>query len=193
MLRELGVIRQNPGVLFGVGIVAKLRDTEVEDLCKVGVPILVDQNHVFRLDVPVNDAGVMRILERAQHVPSDVQRPLPTDTPLAVEEIREQNAVQKLEHHVERAVCELAEVRHVDAVRMVDTTDCKRLALEALVYLVDPFDFGVEQLQRQRAPNRNVLREIDAPHPTRAQDASDSVPRIQDVADPRCLLVRGHR
>jgi hypothetical protein len=41
---------------------------------------------------------------------------------------------------------------------MVDSTDRKRLALEALVYLVDPFHLGVEQLQRQRASNRNVLR-----------------------------------
>ena len=176
-----------------MGIVPQLRNAEIQDLGEVFVSVLVDENHVLGLDVAMNDSGVVRVRKRAQDVPADVQDALPIEACLAIEQIRQEHAVEKLEHHVERAVLELSEVGNVDAVRMVDAADGKRLALEALIDLVDALDLGMKKLQRERAPNGNVLREIDAPHPSGAEDTGNSVPRIQHVSDPRCLLVRGCR
>ena len=171
----------------------ELCDSKVEDLGEVGVAVLVDENHVLGFDIPMNDPGVVRIGESAEHVAADVKRTLPFEARLPFEQIEKQHAVQQLQHHVEGAVAKLAEVRHVDAVRMVDAANGKRLALEAFGHFLDFFDLGMQQLQRQRSPNRNVLRKIDTAHPAGAENPGNTVARIQDIPDPRYLRIRGRR
>ena len=110
-----------------------------------------------------------------------------------LEQVGKQHAVEQLQDHVKSAVRKLAEIRDVDAVRVVDAPDGKRLALESLGDLVDLADFGVQELQRERPFNRNVLREVDAPHPAGAENPGNAVARIQDIADPRHRRIRSRR
>ena len=51
---------------------------------------------------------------------------------------------------------------------MVHAPDRKRFALETLVDLVDPLDLRMQKLHREGTLDGNVLRKVDAPHPTRA-------------------------
>jgi hypothetical protein len=46
----------------------------------------------------------------------------------------------------------------------------------------------MQQLQRDRTPERKVLRKIDAPHPAGAENSSNAELRVQDVPDPRNLI-----
>ncbi len=194
MLGELGVVVQRARVVVVIrDIVVELRNPEIEDLGEVGVLVLFDENHVLGFDVAVNDSRAMGVVERTQDMTADVQSALPVEALLPFEQVGKQDAVQQLEHHVKGAVRELAEVGDFDAVRVVDATDGKRLPLEALGDLVDFADLGVQELERQGPLNRNVLRKVDAPHPAGAEHPGNPVARIQDLADPRYLRIRGGR
>jgi hypothetical protein len=72
---------------------------------------------------------------------------------------------------------------------MVHAPDRKRFALETLVDLVDPLDLGMQKLHREGTLDRNVLRKVDAPHPTRAEHSGDPVPSVENVTDARCRIL----
>jgi len=76
---------------------------------------------------------------------------------------------------------------------VVDATGREGLALEAHRDFVDAFHRGVQQLQCDGAPERKVLREIDAAHPAGTEDAGNAELRVQDVPDPRNLSFEGSR
>ncbi len=48
-------------------------------LAKSGIVVLVDEDDVLGLHISVDDASVVRARQRAQHMPPNVQRPLPLD------------------------------------------------------------------------------------------------------------------
>ncbi len=194
MLGELRVMAQRAGVVVtACTVVVKLGNAEVEDLGEVWVVFLLDENDILGLDVAMNDSRAVRVIERAQDVAANVQNPLPVEPLFPLEQVGKQHAVEQLQHHVEGPVRELAEIRDVHAVGVVDAPDCKRLALEALGDFVDLADLGVQELKRERPLDRNVLREVDAPHPAGAENPGNAVARIQDLADPRHLRTWSRR
>ena len=90
-----------------------------------------EQQDVLRLDVAVDDAVVVRVVERAGDLARDAQRVGHRQLPLAVEPVAQGLALDERHREPELAVG-LARVEHGEDVRMLQPRGEPDLALEAL-------------------------------------------------------------
>ena len=108
----------------------QLGDAEVEQLGEVGVVTARTQEHVLRLDVTVHDAGPVRMPQPAHQVPRDAQRPVHRQPRLLGQQVTERLPLQVFHHQEKRPILQPPEVGDVDAVRVLDPPDRRRLPLE---------------------------------------------------------------
>jgi hypothetical protein len=170
-----------------------LGDAEVEDLGEVRVAVLGHQVDVLGLDVAVDDAGGVGVAQAAQHVAQDRQRPVRRDRRVGVHQIAERSAVEELHHQEQRAVLELAEIRDVDAVGVIDAPDRDGLALEPAAQLGHRRQGGVEQLDRHRPPDRDVLAPVHHPHAALAEQRVQPVAPVDHRPQPPTVVLRRRR
>jgi hypothetical protein len=98
----------------GLGVAHRPCDAEVHDL-DVAV---AGHHHVARLDVPVHDAGLVAVVQRAEHAVDDLKRPLRQQPVAVLQQVADGTPVHVLHH----------DVRHGDAghhvfARVVDGHD----------------------------------------------------------------------
>ena len=141
----------------------QLGDAEVRDLH----PALLVEQDVLRLDVAVDDALLVRVLERLADGRHDHQRLLRRQLP-RLQQLPQAHAVHKLHQQVIEAVG-LAEVIDGDDVGMVEPGQGLRLAREPLgkarVFLL----LAGQDLERHKAVEPRLARLIDHAHAAAAQ------------------------
>ena len=125
------------------------------------------------------------VAEAAQDMARDVERALPRQPLLAIDEIAERLTLEHLHHQVERAVVGLAEVVDADAVGVADLAADERLALEPLARLGAAAQPRVQHLDRDGLADPDVLAAVDRAHPARADLGVDPVAALQHAPDQR--------
>src|SRR5581483_8965713 len=136
------------------------RQAEVDDL---GAALGVDED-VGRLHVAVDDARLVRVLERLRHVAGDLAGAAPGDAVRRVlDELLEARARDELHREVERAA-DLARVEDRADVGVLELRRAPRLALEALHRGLAARLLAVQDLERDRASDARVARLEDDPH-----------------------------
>ncbi len=145
--------------------VVELREPEVDD---VGVAVRSDED-VVGLEVPVKDALLVRVLDRARHVAHDLE---------ALEEagavLLERAALDELHGEVEPS---LRGARVVDGgdVRVAELREGLALAREAARERVGIRTRRLERLERDLPPQRLVPRAVDDAHAAASQLAEEDV------------------
>ena len=122
--------------------------------------VLVEQE-VRGLDVAVQDAARVRVLERGRDVAPDPRGLGDGEVRLLVEDRPQAAALEQLEHH-ERDVV-LAPVVDGDDVRVVERRRDLGLGAEAAEERGVLGERGVQDLDRDAAPQAGVLGEVHAP------------------------------
>jgi hypothetical protein len=142
-------------------------DAEVDDLHRgpAAAPLIDDD--VVGLDVGVDHAGEVRLLEAAQHLAHDVDQVLAGER-AARHQLGQRRAGQVLHHQVQQAVEALAVVDDRDRVGMVEPRRRQRLVVEALDQLGVGGQLLGEDLDRDGASQRDLVGLVDR---TRAADA----------------------
>jgi hypothetical protein len=160
-------------------LVAELRDAEVEDLREVLARARLHQHDVARLHVAVDDARVVRLGERAEHLLPDLRGPRLVDRPPIPEHLREVLPRDVLHREVEPVVvgggAHLAEVEHADRVRVREARDDPRLGEEALHRALLAREVAAQDLERERLPHPDVLRLVDGAHPALADQREEAI------------------
>ncbi len=159
---------------------AYLRDAEVEHLHEVLRPSPLDQHDVVGLQIAVNDAGGVRGAEAAGHLACDEKGALDGERRVGADELGEALALDVLEHEIERAVGELAEIRRHGDVRVVDAAGRDRLELEPLHDLRHGRHFAVQYLHRDGLAHQDVLTAVHGAHAADAELLVDPVPVVAD-------------
>ena len=159
-----------------------LRDAEIEHLHEVGVRVLLDEHDVVGLEVAMDDAGVVRLLERDRDLAHDVERTRGLDRPLR-DHFVERDTLDVFEDEKERAVGELAEVGRRGDVRMLDPRRGLGFATKAPEHLFVVAQVGVQQLQRHALSHQRVLREEHGAHPAFADQLVEAVTLRDHRAD----------
>ncbi len=130
------------------------------------------EEHVRRLDVPVNDPEPMRVVEAGRDAAEIFQRRGRVEGTVA-QLVGEASAGDELDDHVGNAVV-LAEVVDVDDVRVAHLGDRLRLVAETRGRVrvgSDPLQY----LDRARALQLHVVRAIDEAHRSLADEVLDLV------------------
>ena len=170
-----------------------LGDPEVDDLDEVRAAVAVEQEHVLRLEVAVDDALVVGGGERARDLRGDPDRAHRRERRAEPDRRAERLARHELHHRVGHAVGRGAEVGDVDDVGVADAR--RRLGL-----LDEPADrrgvahrLALEDLDRERALDHRVARGEHHAHAALADLLLDVVAAVEGLADQLVVLVLARR
>jgi thioredoxin reductase (NADPH) len=156
--------------------VRRLGDSEVHDLRLARV----QQHHVRGLHVAVDDAALVRVMQRARELGDDRERLAPGQGLAVLGDVRQRPALEVFERHVQHAGVRVAPdiVHHHDAGMRQPAGDAA-LGAEALLE-ARPLgrrhgERDVDRLQRDVALQSRVLGQVDDAHRAAAQLAADLV------------------
>ena len=135
-------------------------------------------HHVPRLDVAVDDPGLVREIERIEQLDHEAERLLELEALVGVEVVLQFLALDVLHHDV-RQVAFGAEVVHLDDVAVVEPRDGAHFALEAHGNHARRFRVELARedgLDRDPAVEVGVEAVVHQAHRPLAEDALDLVP-----------------
>jgi hypothetical protein len=148
---------------------------------------VVGEEQVLGLDVAVDDAVAMRVLERLRRLAGDTERVLDRELPLPPEPVAERFALDE-RHREPEASGRLAGVEDRQDVGMLEPRGEPDLSEEAL----GPErvrQLGMEHLERHRAVVLEVAGEEDGGHAAAAELALERVGRAQPFLE-LCAQIR---
>jgi hypothetical protein len=154
---------------------ARAGDAEVGHLC---VPEVVD-DHVVRLEVPVDHAVAMREARGLEDLQPQVDHALLRQRRLRGHDVLERSTRQELHRDVVGALV-LTAVEDAHHVRMVQAGGRLGLAAEALDEFLVLGEAAMEHLDRDLAAQVGVLRAIHVGHPAGADPAQDAVAPVDE-------------
>jgi len=157
------------------------RDAEVEHLDVIERVVLVGQEHVVGLEVAVNDACVVRGVQRRCDLRRDPDRAPHRQAAEPIDLVGEQRAFEELERDVRDMAVHEAHVRRLDDVRMPERAGRARLVHEPLDHVRIRRELGMEDLDRDLALDQRVLGQEHRAHPAFAQRADDPVAALDHV------------
>ena len=147
----------------------ELGEAEVED---ADVPVFRD-HHVLGLEVPVNDAGLVRARKTVGDLDGDIEELLDGQR-ARLNELAKSPAFDELHRDVDGAVG-TADVVDVDDVGMIQAGGRARFLLEAPPPFGVRREVGRQHLQRDIAAQPAVVRAVDLAHPARGNRRNDVV------------------
>ena len=170
-------------------VLDELGDAEVADLHVLAPLVVLHDHDVLRLQVPVNHAVVVRLLEREQHLPDEVPDAPRGEGGLLVDDLEQVGPVEELHRDVERrAVVLLAVVEDLHGVRVREAARRAGLAMEAPLDLRVGRHVRVKHLQGDLSVEVGLRRRVDRAHRADADDGGDLVLARDRLADERIDL-----
>ena len=159
----------------GVGAVAGVREPEVGEVGVIAVALLVEQD-VARLDVAVHQPAPVGGVERFGDLRGDGDGPLGAERSAGSQQGLEVGAVD-VAHRDEQPAIDLAGVVDGDDVRVVEARRQPRLVQEPLAEALVLREALGQHLERHRAAQTHVAREVDLAHAA----PSDPLPDLVDA------------
>jgi hypothetical protein len=156
------------------------------------------EKDVLGLEIAMHDAELVRLGERAAHLGQDLEHPLPLERLLLVEDLVQAASLEQLHRDVERAVGRAIEVVRRDRVRVAQLAQHVALAAKPRDEVLVLRHVGVQQLQRDLAPGRELQPAIHRAEAALADlrlDVKSVVERLPEVRilDLRARLRRRSR
>ena len=147
---------------------AQFGDAEIEEFHS-----RLREHDVRGLQVAMRDAGMMRGVERIEDLDADPKRRVERQRP-SLQTRGECFAVEIRHHEIRRSLVRADVVQGTD-VRMVDSRDDARFAVEALAYAGIDGQRRGQNLDGDGAIQAGVGRLVDLPHPAGANQRHDLV------------------
>ncbi len=167
-------------------VAADLGHAEVEHLDDARALLALGEEDVGRLDVAVEDAGLVRLGHADARLGGDAQRHVRPQGAQAPEHVLQVLADEVLQHHVgARGLGIDAGVEAAGDVLGVDGPGRLRLALEAGQHGDAVGQVLVDDLDGDHAAAARVLGGVDRAHATGAEEALDPVLSVESLAEHR--------
>jgi hypothetical protein len=145
----------------------------------------VGQKDVARAQVAVDVAHRVRLHERLAQLDQHVDGAIDLELALALDHVGQRLALEQLHGQVQPAVAGAPEVEDLDDVLVLDLADRGRLAAEALDGQVVAAELVVQHLDRDLAPQGDVLGAIDGAGAAVAHAVEQDVALADGHADHR--------
>ena len=163
----------------------QLRDAEVAHLHTLATLMVGHDHHVLGLEVAVDDPLVVRLLEREEHLMEDRYDAARRERVLLQEELQQIGPVEQLHRQIEHPVARPSEVEDAHGVGVREPAGHSRLPMEALLDLRVGGHVLVEHLHGDLVVEPLLVRRVDDPHGTLAQDCRECVTLGDGLADER--------
>ena len=170
-----------------IAALAQDRDPEVDDPRHLGAVHVGLDDHVLRLEVAMDEARLVRVIQAFEQLAHEEDDPLRLHRRV-VEDHGQVVTLGEVHDHVAKPVGGLADIDDADHVRMAQPTGELGLALEPLRDLVVLEQPRVENLDRERAADLDVLGAVDRTHRALTEARLDLIAVREDLADQRVLL-----
>jgi len=161
-----------------------LRESKVEDLHAIAL----EEHHIVRFEIAMNDAFAMSGGERFTDLRADPNRAREWKALTALELVDERLAAQELHHDVQHAVIGLPEIEDRHDRRVLQPTRQPRLAQKPLRDRTDRRELRMDHLDRDLAIDRELPAAIHGAHAAIAEHATDLVAMVEDPPDQRVGL-----
>ena len=161
VLRQLRLVRARR--LLDLG------DPKVEDLHKLSNAPEVAQHDVVRLEVSVDDAELVGLVQRVERLAHDADGAKLVEVPFALDQPAQRAAFDVLHRHVDQPIFGVTKDEDANDVRVRQLRDRFRLPIEPRDELLALGGVAMQDLDRNLLIDRRVLREIDGAHPAFAQ------------------------
>jgi hypothetical protein len=156
-----------------------LGETEVEHLREIPAAVLVGEEDVLGLQVAVNDAEAVGLVQGAADLHQDRDGSLVRERTLLADDLVQVLAVQELHHDVERAVLQLAVQEHLHGVLVRQVAHRPGFAAEAGRQVLPVRELGVKDLHRDEPVERRLRGSVDRAHAARADLLLDQELTVQ--------------
>ena len=123
------------------------------------------EEDVLGLHVAMDDAGAVRVRERAEQLDGERRRDLGRERARLLQELAQRLAADELDDEVLLVLVGRRDVEHLDDVAMPELRDRLGLGLEAVGDLAALAEVRVQHLDGDVAPEPLVVRTIDGRHP----------------------------
>jgi hypothetical protein len=164
------------GELAGVAVGQKFGQPEIQQLDEVAVAQPLDEHHVVRLEVAVDDGVGVGGGQRAGDLRADVERAGDRDAALVAGQLHREGLPLEVLHDEEvLAVVGLPEIVDLHDVLVADLVDGARLVEEPADHLLVAGQLAVDDLERDLLADVRMLGEKHHPHPAHADARKDSV------------------
>ena len=147
------------------------RETEIQNLCLAAR----SQKNVCRFDVAMDDAFLVRCIERVGDFDGPIQQELNLDG-LTLDAVFQRRAFHHL-HDDERPALMFADVMNHTDVGMIEGSGRPRLALKALERLGVGCELFRQELKRYGSAERGIFGLVNHSHPATAQLLQNAVVR----------------
>ena len=171
-------------------LIKDLGDPEIEELDDVFTTTDRRAKDVLRFEVSVDHPSGVRLSKPIQRLYQVVHHTLRFEGRLMANDVLEGVTFKALHDEVEEALVSSTEVMNLDDIRVPERRDRARLALKALHLFLVVSMMCVKQLDRHRAPNRELLGPIDSAKSSTAQHRVDAIALLEDLADEGIVLGR---
>jgi hypothetical protein len=161
--------------------VDQLGDAEIEDLHQGLRAAVSSEEHVVGLEIAVDDARLMRAGHRAAHPGEDLRDLLEGELRRAPQTRAERLSLEEL-HHDEGGVLLHAVVDDLHHVGAAKRRGGARLAQEPRPLRVALGETRIEQLDRDRGAQTELLSAPHRPHAPLSDEGEDSIAGVEDLA-----------
>ena len=162
------------GPWSGPGWGGESRHPEIGDLD----PSPLIEQDVGRLDIPVDDAGIVSHLERGENRPHDLDRSRNRQPPAAQEGLDRGRCSRPRTHPLHDQVVDLtlpASIEQRHDVRMIEESEELRLSLEPIGGRPSPREIASQDLDRDLRLGAPIAGQIDGSHPSSTEDPLQAI------------------
>ena len=141
------------------------------------------EQNVLGLDVAMDDAVAMRVVERDRHLDRDLHRVVDRELAFAIEPLAQRFAGDERHHVVQQMIRRLSRIVECQNIRMTDLRGQLDFAAEAFRTECHP-EVRKQHLDGYLAIMPEIFREINSRHASASQLAHDLVPPFQGGPQP---------
>ena len=177
-------------VLRGVGHTAlvELRQPEVEHLGVVAPAGRARDQNILRFEIAVNDAELVRLLQRATDLREQRGCASPRERAVATDDASHVEPADELHDQVQVALC-VPEVEDLDRVRVMQARDRGRFALEPLHDIGIGREVAMQDLHRGDLAHPQVFDPVDDGHAAATDHLDHAIAAIDDLSEPRLVRI----
>ena len=164
--------------------------SEIEDLYEILFTSMIDQEDVFRFEIPMNDTLLVGVGQTHEDLRDNAERLVHREGALLLQPDVQIIPLEDLHHKEQGAVVRAAEVGDGYTVGIRESTGGFGLSFESLGHVLHMGELRVNEFDCHGLVHENVIGSVDMAHAAFAEQAEQQIASVEEGADHRIGAIR---